>query len=152
MSEEETKEEENNQEEKKTILTSSQTVAVTPEQAEAIRNILANKKSQADLEVENAWLKQQLEKKSSEGGGTGTLPANLGVNNSEAPKEFNSFPELVEYYRINEPETYKKLFQKGLDGLRQNPQSFEYSDKWENGTSAIHKVLEKQNERVRGKK
>jgi hypothetical protein len=131
-------------------------VQVNKEQAEAIKAILSGKGEEAkklsDLETENKNLKAELLKKETENkdSGRGSLPANLNSDyNSEGSKEFPDFPSMVEYLKINDREQYNKLFAKGIQALREFPQSFEYRDQWVDGTSCIAKAIQKQNEKVR---
>jgi hypothetical protein len=93
--------------------------------------------------------KEYFEKNS----GKGTLPASLNNgegSHSEGQKEFNSFPEMVEYLKKHDPETYKKLLVKGIQDFKANPHSFEYRDPWVNGVSCVKTAINKMNEKARG--
>lgn len=133
-------------------------------------NIEAVLKRMTELDYENKRLieeknqreKDDLLKKQEElekirndpNSGRGVLPANLNPeegSNPETSREYNSFPELVDDIRKNNPEQFKKLFEKGLLALKEHPQNFEIRDDWKDGTSAIHKQLMKDNELKRGK-
>ena len=119
-------------------------------------------KNNADMALELKQLREEKEQKQKEElrklqedkeTGKGSIPnLNDMVHDSEGIKEFVDFPSMVDYLKAHDPEQYKKLFAKGIQALREFPQSFEYKDSWVSGTSAIHKALEKQNEKARGKK
>lgn len=129
-------------------------VQANKEQIEKIKAIFEDDQATklANLEAENKQLKEILDKT----GGNGVLPASL--NNEVKPeglKEYDSFEQMVDELRkAGDVVTLNKIFEKGILGMCENPQAsnFTYSDKWENGTSCIKKVLDRQNEKARGKK
>jgi hypothetical protein len=85
--------------------------------------------------------------------GKGTIPMDVmnNSNNSEGQKEFNSFPEMVDYLKKHDRSTYEKLLMKGIQDFRANPHSFEFKDPWVNGVSCIRQAINNQNEKARGK-
>jgi hypothetical protein len=110
-------------------------------------------KNLVEKEVAKAQLQKEHEAELDKNGGKGTLPANLNPPEfgNDGLKEFNSFPELVDYYRENEPERYKQLFAKGIIALHEHPASFEVKDDFKDGKSCIQRTLEAQNKQWRGK-
>lgn len=116
---------------------------------------LQERVKQLEAEAEQAKEYKEFFDKNS---GKGSLPSSLNKgeggsgNNPETSKEYDSFPELVDDIRQNDPEKYKLLFEKGIQALRENPRSFEYRDPFLNGESCVAKTLRKMNEKARGKR
>ena len=112
-----------------------------------------------ESQAENQKLKDEIARQNellTKGGGAGSLPAgilNHEGSDSSGNREWNSFEEMVTELRASkdpaDKEALQKIMVKGLTDFKNHPANFEYRDPWTNGTSAIHKQINKIQENAR---
>ena len=148
-------------------ITKVNNIAVTPNQAKKIKEILANREQESPEELSEKEFdefknlikneaKEELEREQS---GEGTLPASKDLkqkehNNSNNKREFDTYEEMLDYCRTNDRESYEKLKNKAFRGILGN--NWTWKDEFVKGEdgverSLIGRTIHKMNEECRRK-
>jgi hypothetical protein len=123
--------------------------------------LLLEEKTKRETEFNDEKSKNQaLEEKlqNQQGGGSGTLPSALNEPECgkggvpEGAHQFETYEEMIEWARVNDPKAYAALKKKTASAMVSNPQSFEWKDTFdEQGRSLIGRTLHRANNQKRSR-